>query len=263
MNMKKYLYLLAGSLLLVGTVVAAGYSNDISYTYDQLNRLTGVTYGDGTTIQYSYDELGNRITQSVSGGSDIKANFTASPTSGPTPLTVTFNDNSTGTISSWSWNFGDGGSSTSQNPTHTYSNAGIYTAILTISNGAQSSSAVDNHNGEFQWANSQFQCISNQWRRPAPVQFTDSSTGNVTGWSWTFGDGGTSTSQNPSHTYINPGTYTVTLAVSGPTGTSAPDSTSITVVPPPPVANFSATPTGGTAPLTVQFTDTSSGAITG
>ena len=140
MNMKKYLYLLAGSLLLVGTVVAAGYSNDISYTYDQLNRLTGVTYGDGTTIQYSYDELGNRITQSVSGGSDIKANFTASPTSGPTPLTVTFNDNSTGTISSWSWNFGDGGSSTSQNPTHTYSNAGIYTAILTISNGAQSSS---------------------------------------------------------------------------------------------------------------------------
>ena len=55
---------------------------------------------------------------------------------------------------------------------------------------------------------------------PAPLQvaFTDTSTGSPTSWSWTFGDGGTSTSQNPSHTYMPPGTYTVTLAIDGPNG---------------------------------------------
>ena len=51
-----------------------------------------------------------------------------------------------------------------------------------------------------------------------PVQFTDASLGDVTGWSWEFGDGGTSTVENPSHTYHTRGTYTVTLTVTGPDG---------------------------------------------
>jgi PKD repeat protein len=46
-----------------------------------------------------------------------------------------------------------------------------------------------------------------------PVQFTDASTGNPTTWSWDFGDGGSSTARNPSHTYAQTGTYTVTLTV--------------------------------------------------
>ena len=66
---------------------------------------------------------------------------------------------------------------------------------------------------------------------PLPVQFTDTSTGYITNWSWTFGDGGTSTSQNPSHTYTNPGIYTVTLTAGGPGGSSNPQTTSITVIP--------------------------------
>ena len=51
---------------------------------------------------------------------------------------------------------------------------------------------------------------------PLTVNFTDLSTGSITSWAWTFGDGGTSTAQNPSHTYTSAGTYTVALTVTGP-----------------------------------------------
>ncbi|HSD78014.1 MAG TPA: DNRLRE domain-containing protein, partial [Solirubrobacteraceae bacterium] len=58
---------------------------------------------------------------------------------------------------------------------------------------------------------------------PLTVQFTDTSTGSPTGWSWDFGDGSpTSTEQNPSHVYTTPGTYTVTLTASNDSGPSTP-----------------------------------------
>ena len=47
----------------------------------------------------------------------------------------------------------------------------------------------------------------------APVHFTDLSSGDVEQWMWEFGDGYTSTSQNPTHSYDSPGTYTVALTV--------------------------------------------------
>jgi PKD repeat protein len=53
---------------------------------------------------------------------------------------------------------------------------------------------------------------------PLLVQFTDESTGGPTSWSWNFGDGNTSTDQNPSHTYIAANTYTVSLTVSNADG---------------------------------------------
>ena len=53
---------------------------------------------------------------------------------------------------------------------------------------------------------------------PLSVNFTDESTGSITSWEWDFGDGSTSTMQNPSHTYAEPGTYTVSLTVTGPGG---------------------------------------------
>ena len=58
------------------------------------------------------------------GGTAPTAQFTASPTSGPAPLTVQFTDSSTGSPTSWSWDFGDGGTSTAQSPSHTYSTRG-------------------------------------------------------------------------------------------------------------------------------------------
>ncbi len=56
---------------------------------------------------------------------------------------------------------------------------------------------------------------------PLTVDFTDQSTGSPTSWSWTFGDGGTSTAQNPSYTYAAVGTYTVSLTVSNEFGSDS------------------------------------------
>lgn len=55
--------------------------------------------------------------------------------------------------------------------------------------------------------------------KPCTIQFTDHSTGDFITWSWTFGDGGSSSEQNPTHVYTTAGTYTVTLTIAGPGGT--------------------------------------------
>jgi PKD repeat protein len=96
------------------------------------------------------------------------------------------------------------------------------------------------------------------------VNFTDISTGNYDLWHWDFGDGTTSTEQNPTHIYYLVGTYTVTLTIDGPDGNDSETKTDyITVTDPGSVtANFTGTPTNGTAPLDVQFTDLSAGNIT-
>jgi PKD repeat protein len=96
---------------------------------------------------------------------------------------------------------------------------------------------------------------------PLTVAFTDTSTNSPTSWSWTFGDGGTSTARNPSHTYAAAGTYSVSLTATNALGSNTLTRTNyITVTPPiPPVANFSGSPTSGVMPLTVAFTDTSTG----
>ena len=62
---------------------------------------------------------------------------------------------------------------------------------------------------------------------PLSVGFTDQSSGSVTGWAWAFGDGNTSTNQNPSDIYVNPGTYTVQEIVTG-NGGSATDTQTVT-----------------------------------
>ncbi len=72
------------------------------------------------------------------------ASFTASPTSGPAPLSVSFTDQSSGPPTSWSWTFGDGGASTVQSPTYVYASTGTYTATLVVSSagGASTNTAT-------------------------------------------------------------------------------------------------------------------------
>jgi PKD repeat protein len=85
--------------------------------------------------------------------------------------------------------------------------------------------------------------------------FTDTSTGSPTAWSWSFGDGGTSTQQNPMHTYDEPDTYTVTLVVSNSGGQSSNSQFVAVGEAPDLLAGFDSTANG----LNVIFTDTSSG----
>jgi len=102
---------------------------------------------------------------------------------------------------------------------------------------------------------------------PLVVQFTDQSANGPTSWSWTFGDGGTSTTQNPSYTYNAAGTYTVSLTATNGDGSDVETKTGYIVVtepvlPTPPVAAFTGVPTSGDYPLAVQFTDQSTNAPT-
>lgn len=96
----------------------------------------------------------------------------------------------------------------------------------------------------------------------SPVQFTDGSTG-ATGWQWDFNSDGTPEDygQNPSHVYTAPGIYDVTLQVSNAAGINTRLRMAyITVTPPPPVAEFVASPTTLTLGSSVQFTDQSTNA---
>lgn len=93
---------------------------------------------------------------------------------------------------------------------------------------------------------------------PLTVIFTDLSNNYPTSWSWDFGDGATSTAQNPTHTYSEPGTYDVSLTVSNEADSNAhtrPSYINVHGM----HADFMATPVRGSAPLTVTFTDLSVG----
>jgi len=193
------------------------------------------------------------------------ADFTASATSGPAPLTVNFTDRSTGSPTSWSWSFGDGQSSTTRNPTHVYANAGSYTVSLTATNAGGQNTATKS--GYITVAVpapvADFSASPASGPAPLAVNFTDRSTGSPTSWSWSFGDGQSSTTRNPTHVYASVGTYTVSLTASNAGGqNTATKSGCITVSVPAPVADFTASPTSGPAPLAVNFTDHSTGSPT-
>ena len=102
---------------------------------------------------------------------------------------------------------------------------------------------------------------------PLTVQFTDTSTGFLepVTYLWDFGDGNTSSSQNPRYTYNEPGSFAVTLIISNTSGAQATlaQNNYITVeaplIPDPLIPDFTGTPRSGVTPLTVQFNDTSTG----
>ncbi len=94
---------------------------------------------------------------------------------------------------------------------------------------------------------------------PLNVTFTDESTGNPTKWKWTFGDGTSSTIQNPTHKYSKVGSYTVTLTATNADGSNTVTKTGYIKAVTKPVANFTGNVTSGKAPLTVAFTDKSAG----
>ena len=78
---------------------------------------------------------------------------------------------------------------------------------------------------------------------PLNVQFTDTSTGSPTSWSWNFGDGTSSTVKNPLHSFADAGTYTVSLTVTNSKGSDVETKTNlITVTAPPDTQYFTMTP---------------------
>jgi PKD repeat protein len=147
----------------------------------------------------------------INGG---EADFTLTHTVCP-PYTATFTDQSTNAVA-WLWDFGDGSSSTQQHPVHVYNAPGNYNVSLTITT-ADGCVYTKYHNFavSFLPLTANATATSPDSTLPATVTFNANSTG-ATQWFWDFGDGGTSTLQNPVHIFTTPGPYNISLTISNP-----------------------------------------------
>ena len=194
----------------------------------------------------------------------LNANFSANITSGCTPITVQFTDNSSGSPTAWKWELGNG-ISTQQNPAAIYITPGIYTIKLTVYKGTDSSTVTKTgFITVYAIPTVNFTGTPTSGCFPLPVNFTESSTagsGTITAWQYDFGDGNIGNQQNPSHTYNNTGLFNVSLTVVNSNGCRR------TLTKPNYIqindgvkANFSFDlPPGCTVPATVNFTNSSTG----
>lgn len=199
----------------------------------------------------------------------VSADFTSDVISGSAPLTVQFTDLSSGKPTMWSWDFGDGSSDMIADPVHTYASPGNYTVSLTVASndGASDTETKVNYITVTQSGKlaADFRGEPTSGNAPLSVYFTDVSVGNPTSWIWDFGDGQTDTQQKTVHVYNQPGLYTVSLTVTNSTGakSSKQKEAYISVLTPGElVADFTAEPTTGIAPLSVKFSDKSEGTPT-
>ncbi len=164
-------------------------------------------------------------------------------------------------IDTYEWTFGDGTTSTNQNPVITYGNENVYSTelIVTTNNGCKDT----------------LEQTATVWPLPSvdfsptdvclefDTEFIDESTisnahtnNSLVDWQWDFGDGSTSTQQNPIHTYLNDGTYNTNLEVTSNNG-CVNDVTLIVTVHPKPEASFSGVNLSGCAPICPDVTSTS------
>ena len=166
----------------------------------------------------------------------------------------------------YTWDFGDGITSTMESPTHTYASSGVRTVVLTAANPAGSNVATDTVI-LYSLPTAGFTAYPTEGFRPLTVAFTDTTTTTPPGdptliYLWHFGDGQTSTVSSPTHTYTTRGAYTVTLTARNAAGEGTVTRTNYITVYEPVQAAFTASPTSGVAPLTVVFTNTSTGDYT-
>jgi|GEM_PF-2140139 len=186
------------------------------------------------------------------------ATFTANPTTGcAIPHTVFFTDQST-SPDTWLWDFGDGSSSTLQNPVHNYTSQGSFQVSLTVTDTITggTSTAIDSIFVSIPAANVQgighFGCAP----LTANLQSAPTSNAGIASTSWTLGDGNTSTDEDPTHVYDQPGVYTVSMTVTDNNGCTATETKAAFVQAIGPAVNFgpgSITPV--CPPLSVNFTD--------
>lgn len=160
-----------------------------------------------------------------------------------TPLSLV--DQSTdpdSTIATRAWDMGDGTSSTNASPTHTYARAGTYTVTLTVTDDAGATNTTTRQI-TVDPATMTARIIAPPTAHAGdPVTLTDASTSNsdIATRAWSFGDGETATTQNATHTYEEPGTFTITLTATNAQGRTNTTSTTIVILPPrasPPTSN--------------------------
>ena len=176
----------------------------------------GYTSAGTYTVKLTITSISGCVdTLSMSGAVTITnppgANFEATPLDACSSNDIQFTDLSTGTVGGWKWFFGDGSVSVDQNPTHQFKDTGKFTVTLVAANGGCTDTfTIPNYihiNAPVAKFSNIFDCKNELFH-----SFSDSSIEAQT-WHWDFGDGGTSTQQNPSHLYTTTGAYYVTLIV--------------------------------------------------
>jgi serine protease len=253
----------------VSGVAALLWSSDATLTNADIRDAMNTTALDlGTTGRddaYGYGLVQAYDAWAYLGGTvyePVEADFSASPTSGPMPLNVDFTNASTGDYDTCSWDFGDSNTSTDcTGPQHVYTDGGVYTVVLDVSGAGGSDTLTrTNYITVYEAVQAAFSGSPTSGPAPLSVDFTNGSSGDYDTCAWNFGDGEAGTGcDGPSHTYTAAGAYTVTLAVSGLGGTDTVTRADYITVYEPPQADFTASPTEGVAPLTVDLENLSSG----
>ena len=177
-----------------------------------------------------------------------------------------FVDQSSGTNTSWEWVF-EGGIPASYSgqvpPPVVYETPGVYDVSLTVSDGVETDTKLrTDYITVVSNVSADFEADVTIGTSPLTVNFTDLSSNDVDSWEWNFGNGGYSSLQNPTYSYYQAGTYTVSLTAGGNGCESTETKIDFIVVEvAAPVAEFSAEPTSGEVPLTVDFNDESTGEV--
>lgn len=190
--------------------------------------------------------------------SDPRAAFKTPDTASCPGAPVKFANSSTGSGLAYSWHFGDGTTSSLKAPAHHYSQPGIYTVSLAIKDELGCRDSIERLNyiritvpvAKFEISDSVGSCP------PLEVKFTNQATG-YSSVKWDFGDGNTSTLENPVHFYNVPGTFYAKQIVTVPGGCT--DTATRKIVVKGPSGSFTYTPLSGCLPLTVNFKATGNG----
>jgi PKD repeat protein len=186
-------------------------------------------------------------------------------TQGCAPLKVNFVDSSAGSlpIDTWMWDFGDGSPiGNTQDTSYTYTNSGIYSVQLTVSDSNGCSSSVTYPNLVYA-------------SRPSPsfsykpivcanedIGILNNSSGDGISYSWNFGDGNIDSVANPLHGYADTGIYVISLVVTDSNGCDSTMFAVVNVEPPPIAGMILDTVNTNCPPLVVSFQDSSLGSVT-
>ncbi|MBL8901572.1 MAG: PKD domain-containing protein [Planctomycetes bacterium] len=218
-------------IALVAQAFNHSYTNGTGANQVYTNGCMTLTAGSATNAPFQAGPFTPRVWNGeilATPAAGLFANFSASTTSGATPLNVTFTDTSftdqPGGVTSWAWDLNGDNivDSNAQAPSFTYSTCGYYDVTLTVNDGVNPASTITKT--DHIAADPQLLVVADftsaSGAVPLSYVFTDTSVGSPSAWSWDF-DGDNvpdSAQQNPTWTYGTPGTYTVSLTASNACG---------------------------------------------